>query len=121
MPEDLLWSAEPHTIAKTAILGRYLDAWLPILGNTRRNQDLLYIDGFAGPGKYMNHSDGSPTVALRSIAKALSGPRWVAGKVHVVLMETRKDRFEHLKEHIAPFAAVSGIQVHVLNVSFSKG
>jgi three-Cys-motif partner protein len=121
MPDELLWDAEPHTIAKTDILGRYLDAWLPILGSTRRGQDLLYVDGFAGPGKYANRSDGSPTVALRSIARALSGPRWVAGKVHVALMEKDKMRCQHLEQHVSPFGSIPGIELHIFNSAFSEG
>jgi len=32
------------------ILRRYLQAWLPIL--SRRNERVLYLAGFAGPGIY---------------------------------------------------------------------
>ncbi len=48
-----IWEAAPHTIAKIVILEKYLTAWFQILGRTRKNQDLWYVDGFAGPGKYL--------------------------------------------------------------------
>ena len=60
----LIWDAEPHTIAKIAILKNYLFAWFQIFGRSRAGQSLLYIDGFAGPGHYTNYNEGSPVAAL---------------------------------------------------------
>lgn len=67
-PSDL-WKAEPHTLAKIEIVRRYLFLWFYILGT--RNRRLVYIDGFAGPGRYTNSHESSPTAAL-SAAKAAS-------------------------------------------------
>ena len=39
-----------------AIMKTYLSPWFKIFGRSRPNQDLLYIDGFAGPGHYVNSS-----------------------------------------------------------------
>ena len=64
-PRDTLWSAPEHTLAKIAILRAYLQAWFTILGTTVR-KDMLYIDGFAGPGSYRGGEDGSPIVAVRA-------------------------------------------------------
>jgi hypothetical protein len=36
VPTDTIWKLEPHTGAKHRILGRYLDAWFPILGKFNR-------------------------------------------------------------------------------------
>jgi three-Cys-motif partner protein len=57
-----LWPIARHTAAKHAILKRYLDAWLPIMG--RYNRRLIFVDGFAGPGEYANGEPGSPIIAL---------------------------------------------------------
>lgn len=57
-----LWPIARHTAAKHAILKRYLDAWLPIMG--RYNRRLVFIDGFAGPGEYAGGEPGSPIIAL---------------------------------------------------------
>jgi three-Cys-motif partner protein len=59
-----IWKIDSHTQAKHIILKKYLDAWLPIM--TRWNGRVLYIDGFAGPGKYQGDEDGSPIIALKS-------------------------------------------------------
>ncbi len=66
MPESAVWIKEPHTEAKHRILEEYLKAWYPILSKAH-NKRLVYIDGFAGPGKYENGEDGSPLVALRCL------------------------------------------------------
>lgn len=63
-PSTTVWDLEPHTLAKHAILQRYLQAWAPILGS--RFPTLNYIDGFAGPGRYSEGEDGSPIIALNA-------------------------------------------------------
>jgi len=57
VPTETIWQIEPHTTAKHQILGRYLHAWFPILG--RFNRKLVYVDGFAGPGCYLDGEPGS--------------------------------------------------------------
>jgi len=66
-PTDL-WNAEPHTLAKIEIVRRYLFLWFRILG-TRSNR-LVYIDGFSGPGRYLNSDQSSPIAALTSAKTA---------------------------------------------------
>jgi hypothetical protein len=64
LPRDTIWPIEPHTAAKHQILRKYLDAWFPILATY--NKRIVYVDGFAGPGRY---------TALRSDDAALPSPR----------------------------------------------
>ena len=52
-----IWSIEKHTIVKHQILKYYLSAWFPIIASW--NKKVLYIDGFAGPGKYSKNEEGS--------------------------------------------------------------
>jgi three-Cys-motif partner protein len=66
-----LWEASPHTLAKLEIVGRYLDVWFMILGSNPKNRRLVYIDGFAGPGRYTNTDKSSPIVAIRAAEAAL--------------------------------------------------
>lgn len=73
-----LWEASPHTLAKLEIIGRYLDVWFMILGSHPKNRRLVYIDGFAGPGRYTNTEKSSPLVALQA-AKAAASRAGVAG------------------------------------------
>ena len=63
-PLGTVWDLEPHTAKKHEILRRYFDAWLPIMASW--NGRVVYIDGFAGPGKYSKGEDGSPIVVLKA-------------------------------------------------------
>jgi three-Cys-motif partner protein len=62
-PRQTIWPLEPHTRAKHEILKRYLQAWMVILSQGRF-PEILYIDGFAGPGQYEGGEAGSPIIAL---------------------------------------------------------
>lgn len=62
-PKTTIWPLEPHTRAKHAILKRYLEAWTAIL-SLGGFPEIVYIDGFAGPGRYSKGEDGSPVIAL---------------------------------------------------------
>lgn len=42
-----------------------MQAWVPILGQSGFSE-LVYIDGFAGPGRYSNGEDGSPVIAVKA-------------------------------------------------------
>ncbi|MCU6797983.1 three-Cys-motif partner protein TcmP [Paenibacillus sp. WQ 127069] len=57
------WEMKPHTKAKHIVLENYLKAWFPIMAFTF--EKIIYIDGFAGPGKYSSGEDGSPIKALK--------------------------------------------------------
>jgi three-Cys-motif partner protein len=57
-----VWPASCHTLAKHRILASYLKAWMPILsrhfgGRPQQAREVLFVDGFAGPGKYAGGED----------------------------------------------------------------
>ena len=64
VPRTTIWEIEPHTEAKHEILTRYLHAWFPIMASW--NTKVLFIDGFAGPGRYVGGEPGSPELATES-------------------------------------------------------
>ena len=119
----VVWSAAPHTIAKITILRSYLAAWFAIMGRTKRGQDLLYVDGFAGPGEYANYPMGSPIAALHIAQDAIvkSGAEWRAGDVHYAFIEQQKQTFAHLQEQVQSFQSSARVHVHLLNSSFVDG
>lgn len=95
-PKETVWDLDPHTSAKHDILRRYLEAWFPILN--KYNQRIVYIDGFAGPGRYRGGAPGSPIIAIEVAAhhrKAL------AGEIVFWFIDERQDRIDHLKEELA--------------------
>jgi len=65
-PKQTRWNAD-HTIAKHAILLKYLAGWLPTQATW--NNRLIFIDGFAGPGEDETGEEGSPIIALKMLLK----------------------------------------------------
>ncbi|NUM53973.1 MAG: three-Cys-motif partner protein TcmP [Candidatus Hydrogenedentes bacterium] len=90
---DVLWPIEPHTKGKHLVLENYLAAWWPIMASS--NKRVLFIDGFAGPGKYSGEEDGSPIIAMRSL---LNSPRrMLRSHVQFRFIEADSTSAEHLK------------------------
>src|SRR6266511_1485372 len=92
---DTRWSIPEHTRAKHIILRRYLDAWFPIMAT--QSQRLVYIDGFAGPGRYADGDDGSPIIALKA---ALAQPRLQATELVFLFIELDPVRKANLDEEV---------------------
>jgi three-Cys-motif partner protein len=118
-----VWTAEPHTIAKIEILRGYLVAWFQILGRSRRNQQLLYVDGFAGPGEYTNYPEGSPLAALSAaeIAIERTGNNWIAGNIHCAFIEEDSHRFQNLARKVDSIEKNPRIVIHPYQASFVEG
>ncbi len=120
---DTIWKAEPHTIAKITILEAYLQAWFQIMGRSMSGVDILYMDGFAGPGEYTNYKKGSPVAALDAAktALALSEHQWKAGTIHCTFIESDEKRFEHLQQVVGRLETSKRVKVHLIPKSFSDG
>lgn len=95
-PKETVWDLDPHTAAKHEILRRYLSAWFPILGTSHGR--IVYIDGFAGPGRYRKGEPGSPLIALDVASKQRTT---TAGEIVFWFIEERDDRLAHLKQELA--------------------
>jgi three-Cys-motif partner protein len=100
-PRTTVWELQPHTRAKHAILQRYLRAWIPILAQGGF-PNILYIDGFAGPGRYAGGEDGSPIIAIKS---ALEHAARIKGNILFLFVEERSDRAGVLRECLDELAA----------------
>lgn len=92
---ETVWQIDPHTQSKHVILRRYWEAWLPIM--TKYNQRVLYIDGFAGPGRYAGGEHGSPLLALITARDHRARPET---EVVFTFIEKDKKRFDHLVQTI---------------------
>lgn len=97
-PKTVTWPMDDHTHAKHEILRRYLDAWLPIM--SRFNERIVYIDGFAGPGKYTGGESGSPMIAIDAFLKHSYAPMREKGVVFFFI-EQDADRCKHLEQLLA--------------------
>jgi three-Cys-motif partner protein len=97
------WIVAPHTAAKLAILRSYLSAWFAILGRGTNFDRIIYIDGFAGPGRYRGGEDGSPIVALKAALGAQSAGLSLPFEFHFV--ERKRRAVNALKANIAELRA----------------
>lgn len=107
-PQSTLWALAPHTIGKHRVLERYLKAWLPILA--KRNERILFIDGFAGPGAYLGGEKGSPIIALEALSTHRHLTR-MQSQVVFFFIEENAERAKHLETLIAPLLQELGSQV----------
>lgn len=94
-PSNILWPLEPHTHGKHLVLQRYMDAWLPIMSNSK----VLFIDGFAGPGKYSKGEDGSPVIALKALVNHSAKER-MTNDIIYLFIEKDEERCNHLRQVI---------------------
>ncbi len=92
------WPIEPHTLAKHAILRRYLGRWFPIMA--KRNARIIYVDGFAGPGRYVEGEDGSPIIALRIARDFLASGVLRPQQLTAIFVEQKTGRHRLLSEEV---------------------
>ena len=113
-PTTTIWPAEPHTLAKHAILRGYLEAWFPILESTQGR--LVYYDGFAGPGRYLHGEEGSPLIALDV---ALRHRKKLVSELVFTFVEEDAERARWLQEVELPNLTLpSNFKVSVRNERF---
>ncbi|MFZ2030350.1 MAG: three-Cys-motif partner protein TcmP [Vitreimonas sp.] len=95
-PKTTVWELEPHTAAKHEILRRYLQAWAPILSQGRFPH-IVFLDGFAGPGRYSKGEEGSPIIAIKAV---IEQPRAIRAKVDFHFIELDRKRADHLDSEV---------------------
>lgn len=114
-PRTTTWELEPHTRAKHQVLRRYLQAWFPILA--RKNEEMVYLDGFAGPGRYASGEDGSPLIALKAARGHFARLR--NKKLFFIFVEEDAERATWLREvEIPELKLPEHFVVRVINRSF---
>ncbi|MEM7034638.1 MAG: three-Cys-motif partner protein TcmP [Chloroflexota bacterium] len=114
-PKETVWKIDPHTLAKHEILRRYLAAWFPIL-LSKRHKRVIYIDGFAGPGRYNGGEIGSPIIALQEAMK--QGQRLQGKKLTFLFMDAENDRIEHLKTELANLSIPDNFNINTVAGEF---
>jgi three-Cys-motif partner protein len=79
--------------------------------------EILYIDGFAGPGMYAGGEDGSPIIALKT---ALGYKPPLAAKVHFLFVEKDQARADHLGEIVGRMQLPSNMDFKVECMTFEE-
>jgi three-Cys-motif partner protein len=104
-----VWPLDSHTRAKHEILRRYLEAWIPILAQYGF-PEFLYIDGFAGPGRYEGGESGSPLIAIRA---ALARQSQISAKLTFHFIEEKRARAQMLSESVQSLPKPNNFEYHV--------
>ena len=126
MPSDAdpsKWNCPPHTKAKHQMLARYLNGWYPSL--SKWNGRIVYLDGFAGRGRYNDGSEGSPLVALRTLLDHRYFPQMSHRTFVFYFVEADTDNAASLQREINTFKASrapwpANVIDHVLNDKFDS-
>ncbi len=108
-PKTTIWELEPHTAAKHEILRRYIQAWAPILSQGNFPH-LVFVDGFAGPGRYSKGEEGSPVIAIKAVTEQ---PRPIKAKVDFHFIELDKRRSDHLATEIGALNLPSNVTTRI--------
>lgn len=116
-PTTVLWPIEPHTSAKHEILRRYLEAWFPIM--TRYNEQIIYLDGFAGPGEYTGGEPGSPIIAIQAFLNHTS-TSLLRKNIHFLFIEQDPARCRHLEQLLALRSSQKTVQYQVFEGNFDE-
>ncbi|SFF23386.1 three-Cys-motif partner protein [Paenibacillus algorifonticola] len=114
----LTWEMKSHTKAKHVVLENYLKAWFPIMAHTFER--IIYIDGFAGPGRYLKGEDGSPIKALKIALDIFKQHKVKLMKKDFifVFIEEDKESYESLLNEIKKLALPDEFKVIPLNEKF---
>jgi three-Cys-motif partner protein len=116
-PATVHWTRARHTQAKHQILCDYLAAWIPILATQSR--DLIFIDGFAGPGTYEDGSKGSPLLMLDAYARRKER-RKLGITAHYFFIEQHVGRAAALQEQVDKRKKVPDIEIEVIPGDYDK-
>jgi three-Cys-motif partner protein len=115
------WDCPPHTKAKHDMLASYLGGWFPIMASW--NGRLLFLDGFAGRGRYNDGSEGSPLIALRRLLDHRHMPQMTDREFGFYFVEADPENAAHLEEELealkaekAPWPA--NVSFEVVNAEF---
>lgn len=103
-PKTVTWEADPHTLAKHAILRKYLGGWYPkmTLGAYGKKR-IGFIDGFCGPGEYRGGAEGSPIIALRTLLEHQARDEMLkAAEFKFLFIDSDPRRLAHLQETAVP-------------------
>jgi three-Cys-motif partner protein len=114
------WEMKPHTKAKHIVLENYLKAWFPIMSFTFER--IIYIDGFAGPGKYSSGEDGSPIMALKIAKKIYDDfPKKLANKdIVFIFIEQDAKSYESLQDEINKLTLPKEFRIITANGVFEE-
>jgi three-Cys-motif partner protein len=118
-----IWDRAAHTFAKHQILDTYLKAWTPIMSSQSvrlgvSGTELLFVDGFAGPGCYADGHDGSPILAIKSV---LTHTHQFDVPINFLFIEIDKERYSILRDAIRPYEIQAAKSRRIKSIKVEHG
>lgn len=109
-----------QTRVKHEILEKYLRVYFNVL--KKWNQNLLFIDGFAGPGAYQDNSSSQPGSPIRALQLIASNDDFTK-RVSTVFIEKDKILFSSLEEESKKFCDKNPLirKPVLINAEFKEG
>ncbi len=107
--DPLLWPSEARTVIKHQAYRRYLNCWMPKVLQTFDAG--VVIDGFAGPGVYTDGRVGSTRVIANTFLE--HSARAAFRDLHILALEERTDRRDHLEEQMRQVSTHPRLHVDV--------
>lgn len=109
---------------KHAILKYYLGAYFGILGQTSHFGQIIYVDGFSGPGRYCavdgTVEDGSPIVAINAVIDHMHFNNFNK-PISMFFIEANEEYAAQLKVYIAEIMKSKQIDEDKLSVEICNG
>jgi three-Cys-motif partner protein len=115
----VLWKYRPHTEAKHTVLRRFQEARLAIMGQVNGFRELVIVDGFAGPGRYVDGEKGSPLLMLDAFLEHEARDK-ITARLRYIFIEKHPGRFAYLESEIAAYLPMlpENITVELYNDPF---
>lgn len=108
---NILWIIEPHTKIKHQLLKQYIDPWMNILLlNQKRycyQEELIYFDGFSGPGLYWRDRKkeakclGSPLIVANIARKYIKENH--KRKIRIICVDKKEENVKTLNYYLGRF------------------
>lgn len=109
---------------KHAILRYYLGGYFGRLAQTPWFDKLIYVDGFAGPGKYVaedgTEQDGSPIVAIKTIVDHMHFDNFNK-PIHMYFFDVKEEYTQQLREYIVEILWAKGVDESKLIYNIETG
>lgn len=101
------------------MLSAYLAAWVPILGSRPDVKHLIFIDGFAGPGRSSGGEAGSPLLMLDAYARRRDR-KGLGVTAHFYFIEKKKERVADLEAEIAKREPAPDIDIEIIHGDYGR-
>lgn len=102
--EEHFNSEPPHTAIKHKLFKSVLESCVSISNNfdnrNKEKRQFLYMDLYAGCGKFKDENLGSPLIALTSIDEHIKSQNNNFDKINLVVSEYNQENAKHLKANI---------------------